>query len=389
MMKLLGLQSDIARSVAILALGTFAVGTDAFILSAFLPDMAADLGVSVAQAGYAVTVFAASYAVLSPVLATLTVRFERRKLLIGAIVALVLTDIAAALAPTFEMLLVSRIFAAAAAASFTPNAAAMAASLAPLESRGRALSVVVGGMTIATAIGVPLGNLASHALSWRGALLMVAAVGILAAVGVFFRLPPMAGGAAVPLRKRLALLKDRKIMLILPVTVLGVAACYVPYAFVLVVLDDFGIGASYMSIMLLIYGIGAVLGNIVCGAAVDRWDPRTVLLWAFAFMAVGFALMLFIGGLTGAALYLTVGFLMLLWGGTSWCQAPPQQARLIDAAPSHGPMVVSLNSSAIYVGVALGTTMGSATIDISTTVNLAAALFMSVLVWICVKFMRP
>ena len=218
---------------------------------------------------------------------------------------------------------------------------------------------------------------------------MVAAVGILAAVGVFFRLPPMAGGAAVPLRKRLALLKDRKIMLILPVTVLGVSACYVPYAFVLVVLDDFGIGASYMSIMLLIYGIGAVLGNIVCGAAVDRWDPRTVLLWAFAFMAVGFALMLFIGGLTGAALYLTVGFLMLLWGGTSWCQAPPQQARLIDAAPSHGPMVVSLNSSAIYVGIALGTTMGSATIDISTTVNLAAALFMSVLVWICVKFMRP
>ena len=180
-MKLPGLQSDVARSVAILALGTFAVGTDAFILSAFLPEMAAELGVSVAHAGYAVTVFAASYAVLSPILATLTVRFERRKLLISAIVALVLTDIAAALAASFETVLASRIF------------AAMAASLAPLESRGRALSVVVGGMTIATAIGVPLGNLASNALSWRGALFMVAAVGVLAAIGIFFRLPPMPG----------------------------------------------------------------------------------------------------------------------------------------------------------------------------------------------------
>lgn len=388
-MKLPGLQSDVARSVAILALGTFAVGTDAFILSAFLPEMAAELGVSVAHAGYAVTVFAASYAVLSPILATLTVRFERRKLLISAILALVLTDIAAALAPSFEMLLVSRIFAAAAAASFTPNAAAMAAGLAPIESRGRALSVVVGGMTIATAIGVPLGNLASNALSWRGALFMVAAVGVLAAIGIFFRLPPMAGGAAVPLKRRLALLKDRKIMLILPVTVLGVAACYVPYAFVLVVLDDLGIGASHMSIMLLLYGIGAVVGNIVCGAAIDRWDPRTVLLWAFALMAMGFALMLLIGDSTGVALYFMVGCLMLLWGGTSWCQAPPQQARLIDAAPSHGPMVVSLNSSAIYVGIALGTTLGSATIDIGTTANLAAALVMSVLVWMSVRFLRP
>ena len=99
--------------------------------------------------------------------------------------------------------------------------------------------------------------------------------------------------------------------------------------------------------------------------------------------------MLLIGNSTGVALYFMVGFLMLLWGGTSWCQAPPQQARLIDAAPSHGPMVVSLNSSAIYVGIALGTTLGSATIDISTTANLVAALVMSVLVWLCVKFLRP
>lgn len=388
-MSFLGLKPVAARSIFILALGTFAVGTDAFILSAFLPAMAAELGVTVAQAGYAVTAFAASYAVLSPVIVMLTVRFERRKLLIGAIVALGLADVAAALAPTFELLLLSRIVAAAAAATYTPNAAAMAAALVSPEARGRALSVIVGGMTVATAIGVPIGNLLSNALSWRGALLMVAAVGLLAAVGIFLRLSSMAGSEPVPIKKRFSVLAERKVLLILPVTIFGLAACYVPYAFVLVVLGDMGISAAQVPVMLLVYGVGAVVGNVICGVAVDRWGPRYVLLWAFSLMALGFALILLVGDFSGLALYAMVAFLMLLWGGTTWCQMPAQQARLIEASPTQAPMVVSLNASALYIGIALGTVIGSATIDISTTANLIAALLMSVLVWLCVKFLRP
>ncbi|MGW2547428.1 MFS transporter, partial [Kitasatospora sp. NPDC001574] len=114
-----------AGVVPVLALGTFAVGTDAFVVAGFLPELAADLGVSTSAAGQAVTVFAAAYALLSPVLATLTARVPRRTLLVTALAGLGAANLASALAPTFAALLATRVAAAGAAAAFTPNAGAV------------------------------------------------------------------------------------------------------------------------------------------------------------------------------------------------------------------------------------------------------------------------
>ena len=165
-----------------LALGTFAIGTGSFVLAGLLGGVAEDLSISVATAGQLITLYAVVYAVGSPVLVTITSRVTRRRLLILSLAVFAVANAAAVAIPSFGPLLASRIVAACAAAVFTPTSAAVAATLAPPEKRGRALAVVTGGLTIAFAFGIPLGTLVGDYFGWRAAFVLV---GVLGTVGVF------------------------------------------------------------------------------------------------------------------------------------------------------------------------------------------------------------
>ncbi|MEV6796993.1 MFS transporter [Micromonospora rifamycinica] len=347
------------RFTLILATGTFAVGTDAFVVAGLLPDLAAELRVSTAAAGQSVTVFAISYAILAPVLSTVTARLPRRTLLVAALLVLAAGNLVSAVADTLPVLVAGRIVAAAGAAAYTPNAGAVAASLVSPTLRGRALAVVIGGLTVATALGVPLGGLTARWLGWRAALTAVALLASAVAVAVRLAMPALPGGPAVPLRARSAALRRPAVLTVLPLTVIGMAACYTVYAFAVPTLGALGVDAYRVNLMLLLYGLGAVAGTVTSGYATDRWGAVPVLAVGYATMAVA------LGGLgalsvTGSAPMPLVGLLVVGWGAASWCQTPAQQHRLITAAPQQAPLVVSLNSSAIYLGIALGTTAGGA-----------------------------
>ncbi|MER6361748.1 MFS transporter [Kitasatospora sp. NPDC001527] len=365
-------------AVPALALGTFAVGTDAFVVAGFLPELAADLGVPTATAGQAVTVFAAAYALLSPVLATLTARLPRRRLLVGALVGLGAANLASALAPDFGVLLASRVAAAAAAAAFTPNAGAVAASLVRPERRARALAVVVGGLTVATALGVPLGGVVGEWTGWRWALGAVAGLALLVAGAVAALLPYLPGNPRVPLRERLAVLRHPAVRAILPLTVLGMAAAYTVYAYSVPALAAVGLTARDTAWALGLYGIGAVLGNLGAGLATDRVGGVRVLRVGYVLMAAGLA---GLGALAagGVRMPVLVGVLMVAWGAGSWCQTPPQQHRLIAAAPGEAPLVVALNSSAIYAGIGAGTLTGGLTARSGAVTMYATAAGLAVL----------
>ncbi|NUP02394.1 MAG: MFS transporter [Nonomuraea sp.] len=341
----------------VLALGTFAVGTDAFVVAGFLPDLAASLHVTEGTAGQSVTVFAVAYAVLSPVLATVTARVPRRALLVTALVVLGLANLGSALAPSFPVLLVGRVVAAAGAAAYTPGAGAVAAALVRPELRGRALAVVVGGLTVATALGVPLGDLAGDRLGWRYALGIVAVACLAVAAGVAAIMPTLPGGPRVGLRTRLNVLRRPAVLTILPLTVLGMAASYTVYAYSVPALRAVGVRES--AGMLFLYGLGAVLGNLAAGYATDRWGARRVLPAAYLVMSVSLGALAWMAAAGAPSL---VGLLVLGWGASSWCQTPPQQHRLIAAAPGESPLVVSLNSSAIYAGIGAGTLLGGLTL---------------------------
>ncbi|GAB2331868.1 MFS transporter [Streptomyces variabilis] len=370
----------------VLALGTFAVGTDAFITAGFLPAMAHSLHVSTSAAGQSVTLFAAAYAVLSPVLATLTARLPRRALLVGALTVLGLANLLSALAPNYPVLMVSRIIAAAGAAAYTPNAGAVSAALVRTELRARALAVVIGGLTIATALGVPLGNVAARWTSWRIAFGGVAALCMLCAVGVFLVMPRLPGAGRVPLRTRLAMLRRPGVLAVLPLTTLGMAACYTAYAYSVPALGAVGVPGSAMVLMLFLYGLGAVVGNLLAGQATDRVGAVRVLTVGYAVMALTFAVLAWMAATSTRDLTALVGVLAFAWGASSWCQTPPQQHRLIAAAPQEAPLVVSLNSSGIYLGIGLGTVIGGLSLSsgLGLTYALGAVLAVVALVWLVV-----
>ncbi|MGP5292530.1 MFS transporter [Brevibacterium sp. FME17] len=343
--------------VSLLALGTFAVGTDAFVVAGFLPEMANELSVTEAAAGYSVTVFAICYAVFSPLLATVTATVPRRRLLVSALVVLGLANLGTAFAPNFALLLASRVLAALGAAAYTPNAGAVASSLVPQERRGRALALVVSGLTVATAIGVPLGNLASRFMGWRIALGLVALLCLLIGAGLALLLPNLAGGSRVPLAERLSVLRNPGVRVILPVTVFGMAAAYTAYAYAIPAFDAVGISPDAAQWMLFLYGAGAVTGAQSSGRLTDRFGGTRVLIVGYALMV---CTLLAFGSLTliSTVLPILVGILAFAWGASSWCQTPPQQHRLITAAPSEAPLVVALNSSGIYIGIGVGTLIG-------------------------------
>ena len=366
-------------STFVLALGTFAVGTDAFIVSAFLPAMAESIQVSIAMAGLSVISFTLAYAIFSPIIAALTSAVPRRQLLITATLILAIANVGSALAPALWILIATRIVAAAAAATYTPSAGAVAAALVRPELKARALAVVIGGLTSATALGVPLGRIASTSMSWRMSLLFVAVIAVAAAIGIMISMPAMAGNPPVSLTRRLSVLRRPGVMTILPLTVLGMAACYAPQAFTVQVLRAVSIPDNAVPLMLACYGIGAVVGNFASGAATDRWNAKAVLWCAYLVMLATLASLTWLSRVAGPEWPVIVALLMFTWGASSWAQGPAQQARLIAVAPTEAPLVIALNASAIYFGFAIGSTIGSLAIDVGVTALLGTAAALSVL----------
>jgi predicted MFS family arabinose efflux permease len=367
----------------VLALGTFAVGTDAFVLAGFLPDVATSLRTSTASAGQAVTVFAAAYAIASPVVATLTARLPRRALLVAALAVLAIANAASALAPNLPLLLAGRVLAAAGAAGYTPTAGAVSAALVRPEMRARALSVVVGGLTVATALGVPLGDAIGSVMGWRAALGLVAVLCLVTAIAAAALMPTLPGSAPVPVSARIAALRRPGVATVLPLTVLGMAAAYTVYAYAIPALHALGIAHGATAWILSAYGLGAIGGNLAAGIAADRLGPTRVLTAGYVLMAATMAAFALLAA-AHVRIPALVALLAITWGASTWCQTPPQQHRLFTAAPAEAPLLMALNASAIYVGIGIGTASGGLLIGSGATrmFVVAALIACAALAWL-------
>ncbi|MFF8369201.1 MFS transporter [Streptomyces lydicus] len=339
----------------LLALGTFAVGTDSMVMAGILGLVARDLDVSVPAAGQMVTVFALSYAVLAPVLATAAARWPRRRLLLTALTVFTVANALSALAPTYPVLLATRILAAAGAALYTPTANAVATTLVPPERRGRALATVLGGMTVATALGVPLGTYLGRT-DWRLTMWLVVALGAAAFLGLALLMRELPAPAAAPdLRARLAPLRNRRVLVAAATTLVFFLAVNAVYIYLgTAVRPATGGDAGRLSLVMLVSGVTSVAGNWLGGRAVDRFGVRVVLLAggsaaAAAFLALPWAS----ATMTGALLYAAVAPL------AGWAVAVALPHHLVSIEPSSAPLLISLNSSALYLGVAAAGGVGS------------------------------
>jgi DHA1 family purine base/nucleoside efflux pump-like MFS transporter len=342
----------------LLAAGAFAVGTSAYVVSGVLPAVSGELGVSLTAAGQLTTAFALAYAVSAPLLATLTARWERRSLLLAALLVAALGNAVSAVATTYPLLLGGRIVAALGAAAYTPAATLFATALRPPAERGRTVAIVFGGLTVALALGVPAGSLLAGSLGYRGVFGLVAVVSLAMAVAARMWLPLMAGAPAVPLRERFAAAADRRVLMVLAVTVFGVVATMSVYIYVVPLLTvTTGLGASAIGGLLLAYGLGAIVGNAWGGRATDRFGSVPTLLA----VVTGFVVMIATLPLT-ATTVVSAALALFVWSVFTWSFNPPVQTLLLDLAPSGG-LVLSLNASAIYLGMGLAGVLGGVVID--------------------------
>lgn len=346
----------------VLTLGTFAVGTDAFVVAGILPQISTSLHVSVGAAGQLVTVFALAYALSAPIVGALTAGWSRRATLLAALATFVVGNALTALAPTYVSVLGSRVVAGVGAALYTANASATAARLAGPARRGRAISVVMLGGTSALVLGTPIGTAVGQAIGWRATLWLVAALGAIAACAVALRLPALAAADAtsgLPALRRLAgPVRDRRVRLLLAATFTAFVGIFVPFTYISAIYAPATkAGGPGLALLLMVFGVASTVGNLAAGALSDRIGPQRVILTATLSLTVLFGALPFLRD--GDPLWV-VPPTVAMTGLLSYAVTTPQQHRLIALAPDAGPIVTSLYQSVLYLAVSTSGVVGAA-----------------------------
>lgn len=343
------------------ALGAFAIGTESLVIAGILPALSADLRISLAQAGQLVTVFAITYAIVSPLLAVLTAGRRKEWILRAAMAGFALGNVAAACAPSFGWLMLARMLLASLAGLFMATAGAYAAGAVPAAQRGRAMAFVYMGLTVATVIGVPIGTMVGSVVSWRATFLLVGALAAVACIGLCLprELQPL--HPAPTLAERLAIARRPEVLLALCTTVAALAGAFTVYTYLSPLLKQVGgLGDGGVAAVLMMFGAAGAAGSLLGGTLADRLGPMAVL------RASVIGLVILFGAISVAALWVGPGWNLALllvaiagWGVVGWSFPPAQQLNLVQRAPGHAPVVLSLNASATYVGISLGAALGS------------------------------
>ncbi|WP_438486073.1 Cmx/CmrA family chloramphenicol efflux MFS transporter [Streptomyces sp. S186] len=346
-------------AVHLLGLAIFAQGTSEFMLSGLLPNIATDLGVSLPDAGLLISAFAIGMVVGAPVLAVATLRVPRRTALIAFQLVFAAGHVVGALAPGYGVLFATRVVSAVAYAGFWSVAAATAVSLVPQKSRGRAMSVVAMGLTLATVVGVPAGTVLSQHAGWRTAFWAVAALTLLSALSLRTALPAIAGGAELPnLRRELTGLARPRLWLSYLITTLTFGAGVVTFSYLAPLLTEVtGLPAGWVPAVLALYGIGGLIGITVGGRHADSAPLRTLSVGAALLTLASAAL-----ACTAADLPVTLVLVPVL-GFTAYLVNPVVQSRVFRLAPDAPTLVPAVNTSAFNVGITLTPMLGGLTID--------------------------
>jgi predicted MFS family arabinose efflux permease len=345
-------------TLCLMATGTFAIGTDAFIVAGILDEISGTFAVSPAQAGQLLSVFAMAYMLFAPLTAWLLGNLNRKHILQLALVLFIAGNLVCAYANSFLQMSAGRVLAALGAACYTPQAAAAAVGLVAEKRRGLAISIVYGGMTLAIALGIPFGTFLAKLIGWREIFLLIALLGAVSLLGLSLALSTIAAPGKHTLKEQLAPLRQKAVLNTLLITFFAVCSEHIVYSYVSVLLKNTQFGPeAILPIALLVFGIGAVIGNFVSGLLTDTFGSKFVLLFSVSVQTVSLFLLAFYVSSPWWVLAI-----FLVWGITGWMYLVPIQHHLLSLSKRFGALTVSLNSSVLYAGIAAGGMLGGLTL---------------------------
>ncbi|MFF9401689.1 Cmx/CmrA family chloramphenicol efflux MFS transporter [Streptomyces sp. NPDC014744] len=346
-------------AVYILGLSVFALGTSEFMLSGLLPPIADDMNVSIPRAGLLISAFAIGMVIGAPLLAVATLRLPRRTTLVSLISVFGLGQVVGALAPTYEVLFASRIVSAFACAGFWAVGAAVAIAMVPMNARARAMAVMIGGLSIANVLGVPLGALLGENLGWRSAFWAVGAASAVALVGVVTLIPRIPLPERKPrLRQEMAIYRDRQVWLSIVVTALAAGGVFCAFSYLAPLLTDVaGLDSGWVPTVLALFGIGALVGTTIGGRVADAHLFGVLMSGIAASTVFLVALALFASYQVAA-----IGLSFLL-GVSAFYTAPALNARMFNVAGAAPTLAGATTTAAFNLGNTGGPWLGGAVID--------------------------
>jgi len=336
-----------------LALGGFGIGLTEFLIAGLLPQVASDLAVSEAVAGRLISGYALSVAVGAIVLTAATARLSRKRVLVALVTLFVVGNLLSAVAPDYRVMMLGRIVAALCHGSFFGIGSLVARSLVAPERKSRAVAVMFAGLTLANVLGVPFGALVGERWGWRSAFWAVTAIGVLALAGIVALVPAWAGQVPpTDLRTQLRAFRSWQVWLTLTATALGYGGMFGAFSYLAYTFTEVGgFSAADVAWLLMVYGVGLVVGNVIGGRAADRDRDRALLL-----ALLGLTVTLAAFGLLAANAPASVALVFLL-GLTGFAAVPGMITRVTDHA--HGAaLAAGANVSASNVGNALGAWLG-------------------------------
>lgn len=336
-----------------LLFGNFVIGAGVMVVAGTLNEISDSLQVSVATAGQLITVGGVVMCLGAPMLAAVVAGWDRRRLLALVMVWYALLHLACAAAPGFAALLPLRALAVISPAIFTPQAAACVGLLVPAHDRGRAITFVFLGWSVASVLGMPMGAWVGGVLGWRAAFGAVALLALLSAVWVWRAMPDGVRPPALSGRAWGRTLGSRPLMLCIAVTVLYAAGQFVLFSyFAPYFRQTLGTGPTALSLLFMWFGLFGFIGNVLMSRHIDRIGADRSVLLGVSLMAVSLAAWPLGTSVVAAALVLVP------WALGCFSSNSAQQARLVGMAPELAAASIALNSSAMYAGQAIGAAGG-------------------------------
>ena len=341
-----------------LAIGAFGIGTTEFVIMGLLPEVATDFGVSIPSAGLLISGYALGVVVGAPLLTAIGSKVSRKTVLIALMGVFIAGNLLSALAPSYGVLMTGRIVAALSHGAFFGVGSVVAASLVPKAKQASAIALMFTGLTVANVLGVPGGTALGQQFGWRSTFWAVTALGVIGLLGIVFLVPRQDTAEGPGLRSELAVFKSLQVWLALAMTALGFAGVFASFTYIAPMMTEVaGFSAGAVTWLLVLFGGGLVVGNLLGGKAADRSLMPSLYLILTLLAAV---LVVFV---FTANAKLPAAVTIALFGAAGFATVAPLQKRVMDKATGAPALASAANIAAFNLGNAAGAYLGGLTIE--------------------------